>query len=123
MKLICVVMIVLASVCAGANAEAQSLNLPSAAYLTAAGADGATTYYALTRFYTTETSPYLRGLNGHPTAVVAVGTGIDVASVWALNHFLGKKPKLVKIALYAGTAWRLSLAARNIGEIRKSQRR
>src|SRR5712692_5134453 len=44
-----------------------------------------------------ERNPLIQGLDRHPVLLVAAGSAFDAAAGWAVSHFLGRHPRLVKI--------------------------
>ena len=68
-----------------------------------------------------EQNPLVRGLDRHPTLLVAAGTAIDVATGWATYQFIGgRHPRLAKILFYGASAYRVYLAAYNIEMMRRA---
>lgn len=58
-----------------------------------------------------EVNPMYAWLDRKPVALGAVSALVDVASIWALHRWIGKKhPKIERIALYASAANRLRAA-------------
>jgi hypothetical protein len=68
-----------------------------------------------------ETNPLIRGLDRHPTLLVAAGSAMDAATGWAAYHFLAPKhPRIAKMAFYGFAAYRMYLAAYNVQMMRRA---
>jgi hypothetical protein len=63
----------------------------------------------------------IQGLDRHPVLLVAAGSAIDAATGWAAYHFLGRHPRLAKIAFYGAAACRGYLAIYNVQMMREAQ--
>jgi len=121
-----IVCVGLAGLCLGAPAGAQGLRLalPTSIAASAAAADWASTYYALTRKQVHEVNPVLRPLEGRPTRLVLLGAAIDVAGVWAWNRSVGtSRPTIAASGLWVMAAFRGYLALHNINNARRAPRR
>jgi hypothetical protein len=98
---------------AGAPASAQSLKVPTIVFAGAALADWSTTHYNLSHGHH-EANPMLWWLNDKPGPTVVIGASIDVAGVWLVNRYLGRRhPKLTAIGLYLSAGVRLALSVDN----------
>ena len=79
----------------------------------AALTDWSTTHYNLSHGHH-EANPMLGWLNDKPGPTVVVGAAIDVAGVWLVNRYLGRKhPKLTAIGLYLAAGFRVALSVDN----------
>lgn len=111
-----VILILLSGGVAAAQMPAPSLKVPTTLFAVAASADWATTHRILSTVPgAREANPMLGITHSHPTRTVLLGAALDVAGVWATHRFVAKKhPKWAKVGLYAATAFRLALVARNM---------
>jgi hypothetical protein len=102
-----------------AHAQDTNLRRAIAFYAVASAADTATTGYGLyARDGISETGVVYRGLP--EPAVVPAMVAVDVASIWAVQRFLGKKhPKIATVALYAMGSVRLFAAGRNVAVLHR----
>jgi hypothetical protein len=92
--------------------KSASLKLPTMVFAFAAGADAVTTYRNLSAGGN-ELNYFLKDID-HTGATIAVSVAADVVGVWAWNRYVGRKhPKLAKVGLYAASALRFFVAARN----------
>ncbi len=96
-----------------------SLRVPMLVFSSAAAADWITTYRNLQHpgegRTGLEQNPLLHWTRNRPWPTVIAGASMDVAGVWAWNHYVGKRhPKAAKAGLYAMTGVRLWLTARNL---------
>ena len=93
-------------------AAQDRLHLPTVAFASAATADWMTTHENLKYFR--EANPVLRWLDHKPKMMIAVGSGLDVASYYGWRALTRKRPKLRAAGLYAATAVRTFIAIRNV---------
>ena len=68
-----------------------------------------------------ERNPLIQGLDRHPVLLVAAGSAIDAATGWAAFHFLGRHPRLAKVAFYGAAAYRGYLAIYNVQMMAQAQ--
>ena len=105
--------ILLLSVVLTADAAAQiRTQLPTVAFASAATADWMTTHENLKYFR--EANPMLRWLDHKPKAMIAVGSGLDVASYYGWRALTRNRPKLRTAGLYTAAAIRTFIAVRNV---------
>jgi hypothetical protein len=119
------------AVSAQSQAEASSvssvpdhgLKMPAIVWAAGVAADQFTTYRFSSQYgdLLHERNPLIQGLNRHPVLLVAAGSAIDAATGWAVYHFLGRHPRLAKIAFYGAAAYRGYLAIYNVQMIREAQ--
>jgi hypothetical protein len=110
------VVVALLSLSVGASAQdTHSLKRATAVFAVGAAADWTSTYRFMTADHPMpETNIVMRSFNTHPVAVIAAGAAMDVAGVWAWNHYVGKHhPRVAAIGLYVAGAARIALAVRN----------
>jgi hypothetical protein len=101
-----------------------SLRLPTLAASTAAAADWASTYHALTHYRVRETNPLLRPLDSSPGRLVTVGAAIDAGAFSAWNLTVGRSnPRLAAAGLWAMAAFRTYLVVHNLRTERRAARR
>jgi hypothetical protein len=100
------------------------LRLPTAAFLTAAGADWFATHRFLNRLEGAgERNPIVGWAAREPSAMVAMGGACDILSVWAWNKYVGqRKPRLAKVGLYVAAAARMSVAIHSERKLRQHTR-
>ena len=95
------------------NGPTQSLRLATAVYAIAGALDVASTAAFVLRGGH-EGNPLLAPLQKQPALMLAAGVATSVTSVWAWNHFVGRKhPKLAAAGLYAASAAHVFLVANN----------
>ena len=100
--------------------QAQTLKLPTTIYLSAAGYDGATTYYAMKEKGFHENNPLLKGMG--PETTVLVGAAIAVGGVVLVNSLAkGKVRKVARVGLYLGAIVHIYFGTRNIRRIQDAQ--
>jgi hypothetical protein len=87
-------------------------HLPTIAFASSATADWVTTHENMKYFR--EANPMLRWLDHKPKAMIAMGTGLDVASYYGWRALTRNRPKLRAAGLYAATAVRTFIAVRNV---------
>ena len=117
-----VLMVILTA--ASASAQDKMLSVPTIAASAAAGADWATTYYAIDNFHIHERNPLLRPFARSPAKLVTVGAAIDAGAVTAWNLTVGRKrPRLAAAGLWALTGFRTYLAIQNLRNTRVAARR
>jgi hypothetical protein len=100
------------------------LRIPAALWAGAVTADQITTFQFSSRYsgLLRERNPLIRGLDGHPSWLVAAGTTLDAAAGWAAYRLLGRShPRLLKIALYGAAGYRTYLAIYNIQMMRQAR--
>jgi hypothetical protein len=97
--------------------------MPAIVWTAGVAADQITTYRFSSRYSDLlhERNPLIHGLDRHPVLLVAAGSAIDAATGWAVYHFLGRHPKLAKIAFYGAAAYRGYLAVYNVQMMREAQ--
>jgi hypothetical protein len=101
----------------------RGLKIPMIVWTAGVAADQITTYRFSSEYRDIlhEQNPLVRGLDRHPTLLVAAGTAIDVATGWATYQFIGSRhPRLAKILFYGASAYRVYLAAYNIEMMRRA---
>src|SRR4051812_22560954 len=69
----------------GVAAGNPSLRIPTIAASSAAAADWATTYHALSRYQVRETNPLLRPWYDSPSQLIGVGALMDIGGITAWN--------------------------------------
>lgn len=111
--------LLLALVLSATPVVAQDLQLPTIAFASAASADWVTTYRHMP--YAREENPMLRWLDHKPAAMVAVGAGLDVASVYGWKKLTRHHRKWQTIGLYSAAAFRTFLAVRNTRRLHRLQ--
>jgi hypothetical protein len=82
--------------------------MPSLAWAAGVAADQITTYRFSSQYgdLLHERNPLIHGIDRHPVLLVAAGSAIDAATGWAVSHYLGRHPRLAKIAFYGAAAYR-----------------
>ena len=118
MKTIALAVAVLGLSCG--EARGQTLELPTVAFASGAATDWVTTYR--NRTYFREANPIIAWLDHKPVAMIGLGVGIDVASVYAWRRVTRNHKKLQAIGLYTAAAVRVAIAYRN-DRMRRSIRR
>jgi hypothetical protein len=69
-------------------------------------------------------NPLIRGLDGSPGPMIAVGAMIDVSAVSTWNLTMGRShPRIAATGLWAMTAFRSYLAVHNLRNERRAARR
>jgi hypothetical protein len=102
----------LALLLVAAPVSGQSLKLPTTVFLASAAVDWSSTA-ACEAHGCHETNPLINWIEP-PGAMIAVGAAADVATLYVIHRFWGKRhPKLMRVGLYAVSALRVSIAARN----------
>jgi hypothetical protein len=101
----------------------HSLRIPALVWAAGVAADQATTYRFSSRYgdLLHERNPLIQGLDPHPVLLVAAGSAIDAATGWAVYHYLGRHPRLARIAFYGAAAYRSYLAVYNVQMMRQAQ--
>ncbi|HZP48602.1 MAG TPA: hypothetical protein VFB07_08710 [Vicinamibacterales bacterium] len=102
----------------------SALKVPTVVWAAGAATDWMTTYRFSSAYgdLLHESNPLIRGLDRHPAWLVAAGASIDAATWWTATRFFGRThPRWTKAALYGGAAFRVYLAAYNIGKMREAQ--
>jgi hypothetical protein len=101
----------------------HGLKMPAVVWAAGVAADQITTYRFASQYgdLLHERNPLIHGLDRHPALLVATGSAIDVATGWAAFHFLGRHPRLAKIAFYGAAAYRGYLAIYNLQMMREAQ--
>jgi hypothetical protein len=118
------VMLVVYACPATAAAQSRGLKLPTMVAGTAAAADWASTYHALTNYRVRETNPLLRPLDHEPGSLVAVGALIDAGAFSAWNLTVGRRnERLAAAGLWAMAAFRTYLVIHNLRTERRAARR
>lgn len=109
---------------ASAQEPPSRLRLPLTAAAIAAGADWASTYYALKHYHVREVNPLIRRWDDSPAKMVAIGAAIDAGAFLAWNHTMGQKhPRVAAAGLWAMTALRTYLVVHNMRNTRRAARR
>lgn len=112
-------LMLLLSLLVAVPAQAQKLTLPTVVFASAAGADWASTYVAVTRHHMREQNPLISPLQSRPVVMIATGAAIDAAGVLAWKHLMRSHRRLGAVGLYVGAAARLYLTGRNISRSRR----
>jgi hypothetical protein len=101
----------------------HGLRMPAIVWAAGVAADQITTYRFSSQYgdLLHERNPLIQGLDRHPVLLVAAGSAIDAATGWAAYHFLGRHPRLAKIAFYGAAAYRGYLAIYNVQMMREAQ--
>ncbi len=103
------------------SARAQSLALPTSVFASAATADWASTYRAVTRYHLHEDNPLINRLADRPALMITAGAALDVAGTAAWLRYVGRRhPRIVAAGLYVAAAGRFYLAARNVSRSRRT---
>jgi hypothetical protein len=108
---------------AGPKHDDIQIRIAAAVWASGVLADQITTYQFSSQYRDQlhETNPLIRGLDGHPTLLVAAGSAMDAATGWAAFHFLAPKhPRIAKVAFYGFAAYRIYLAAYNVQMMRRA---
>ena len=94
----------------------HGLKMPAIVWAAGVAADQITTYRFSSQYRDLlhERNPLIQGLDRHPVLLVAAGSAIDAATGWAASHFLGRHPRLARIAFYGAGAYRMYLAIYNV---------
>jgi hypothetical protein len=94
----------------------HTLKIPAIVWAAGVAADQITTFRFSSQYgdLLHERNPLIHGLGGHPVLLVAAGSAIDAATGWAAYHFLGRHPRLAKVAFYSAAAYRGYLAIYNV---------
>lgn len=109
---------------ASAHAQSGRLVLPTTIAASAAAADWASTYYALTRAHVHEVNPVLRPLEHRPGRMVLLGGAIDLAGVWMWNRGVGSsRPTIAVSGLWMMGAFRGYLAVHNLRNAHRAPQR
>jgi len=101
----------------------HALKIPAFVWAAGVAADQITTYRFSSRYSDLlhERNPLILGLDRHPVLLVAAGSAIDAATGWAVYHYLGRHPRLAKVAFYGAAAYRGYLALYNVQMMRQAQ--
>ncbi len=103
------------------SARAQSLRLPTAVFASAAAADWASTYRAISRYHLHEDNPLINRLADRPTLMITAGAALDTVGAAAWLHYVGRRHSRIAAAgLYVAAAGRFYLAARNVSRSRRT---
>ena len=103
--------------------DEMQVRIAAAVWASGVLADQITTYQFSSQYrdQLRETNPFIRGLDRHPTLLVAAGGAMDAATGWAALHFLAPKhPRIAKVAFYGFAAYRVYLAAYNVQMMRRA---
>jgi hypothetical protein len=105
------------------NVPDHGLKIPAIVWVAGVAADQITTYRFSSRYgdLLHERNPLIQGLDRHPVLLVAAGSAIDAATGWAAYHFLGRHPRLARIAFYSAAAYRGYLAVYNVQMMREAE--
>lgn len=109
---VCRAVVLLCFVSTTDAAAQERMHLPTVAFASSAAADWITTHENMKYFR--EANPMLRWLDHKPKAMIAVGSGLDVASYYGWRALTRNRPKLRAAGLYAATAVRTFIAVRNV---------
>ena len=101
----------------------HGLKIPALVWAAGVAADQVTTYRFSSQYgdLLHERNPLIQGLDRHPVLLVAAGSAFDAAAGWTAYHFLGRHPRLAKIAFYGAAAYRGYLAVYNVQMMRQAQ--
>jgi hypothetical protein len=101
----------------------HALKIPAFVWAAGVAADQITTYRFSSRYgdLLHERNPLILGLDRHPVLLVAAGSAIDAATGWAVYHYLGRHPRLAKVAFYGAAAYRGYLAIYNVQMMRQAR--
>lgn len=105
-----------------APVSAQSLKLPTTVFLASVAADWSSTGYALSHNPNChEINPLINWIEPHSlTVMVATGAISDVMVLYASHRLLAPRhPRLMRIALYSLSGFRVSLALYNARQAHK----
>jgi hypothetical protein len=94
-------------------------DLPTAAFMAAAGADHLTTQIALRRGGYREANPLLGFARNDANAIAVAGVFTDTATVWVTNRIFGKHPLARKLTLYGMAGLRFYVSAKNARELQR----
>jgi hypothetical protein len=97
--------------------ETSQIRIAASVWASGVLADQITTYQFSSQYrdLLREMNPLIRGLDRHPTLLVAAGSAMDAATGWAAYRFLAPNhPRIAKVAFYGFAAYRMYLAAYNI---------
>lgn len=109
---------------ASAQEADKRLKLPTWAATTAAAADWASTYHALTNYQLREMNPLLQSFQESPGRLVTVGAAIDAAAFSTWNVTVGRKhPRIAAAGLWAMAGFRAYLVIHNLRNTQKVERR
>ncbi len=109
---------------ASAQEPDNRLKLPTWAATTAAAADWASTYHALTNYQLREMNPLLQSFQESPGRLVTVGAAIDAAAFSTWNVTVGRKhPRIAAAGLWAMAGFRAYLVFHNLRNTQKVERR
>ena len=109
---------------AAAQEPDKRLKLPTWAATTAAAADWASTYHALTNYQLREMNPLLQSFQESPGRLVTVGAAIDAAAFSTWNVTVGRKhPRIAAAGLWAMAGLRAYLVFHNLRNTQKVERR
>jgi hypothetical protein len=124
LRLFAALLLLLSLIPATASAGETDLRLPTTVASAAAAVDWATTYHALKYYQVREVNPVLRPLDHSPSAVVLLGSALDIGMVTGWNRTVGRKrPGLAAAGLWAMAGFRTYLAIHNLRNERLSARR
>jgi hypothetical protein len=100
----------------------HGLKMPAIVWAAGVAADQITTYRFSSQYRDLlhERNPLIQGLDRHPVLLVAAGSAIDAATGWAVYHFLGRHPRIARIAFYSAAAYRTHLAIYNVQMMREA---
>jgi hypothetical protein len=101
----------------------HDLKISALVWAAGVAADQVTTYRFSSQYgdLLHERNPLIQGLDRHPVLLVAAGSAFDAAAGWTVYHFLGRHPRLAKIAFYGAAAYRGYLAVYNVQMMRQAQ--
>jgi hypothetical protein len=68
-----------------------------------------------------EENPLIRGLDRHPTLLIAAGAAIDATTGWLAYRVLAGHPRAGRAVFYAAAAYRGYLAAHNMHMMRQAE--
>ena len=107
------------SVCAilATAQPARAQDLAMVAFASGATADWVSTHENVKYFR--EGNPLLRWLDHKPKAMIALGAGMDAASVYGWHKLTKNHPKWRKVGLYGAAAVRVWITYRNVQIRRK----
>ena len=118
-KRFCVVALLLAAVAFGEvpsfaqdAPSAVDFTVPMTLFIAGAAFDAATTLYSVN--HEAEGNPTLSFMRVKPHTMGTVTVLSDTLGVWAVQHFKGKHPKLVKTFLYTAASIHLSCGTRKL---------
>jgi hypothetical protein len=118
-KRFCVVALLLGVVACGAvptfaqeTPSALDFKVPMTLFIAGAALDDASTLYFMK--HPAEGNPMLSFMRDKPNTMGRVAVLGDTLAVWAVQHFKGKHPKLVKTFLYTAASIHLSSGIRKL---------